>query len=139
MTKQDLYEFIRQHDLAVMATVSPSLTSESALVVVAVTPELELIFDTVRSSRKYTNLKENPSISFVIGWKGEITLQYEGVAEEPVGDELQLYKSLYFERYPDGRSREVWPGIVYFKVRPTWIRYCDYNPESRELPEFTFE
>lgn len=139
MTKQDLYEFIQQHDLAVMATVSPSLTSESALVVVAVTPELELIFDTVRSSRKYTNLKENPSISFVIGWKGEITLQYEGVAEEPVGDELQRYKSLYFERYPDGRAREVWPGIVYFKVLPTWIRYCDYNPDSRELPEFTFE
>ncbi len=139
MTKQDLYEFIQQHDLAVLATVSPTHTSESALVAVAVTPDLELIFDTVRSSRKYTNLKENPSISFVIGWKGEITLQYEGVAEEPVGDELHRYKSLYFARYPDGRSREVWPGIVYFKVRPTWIRYCDYNPDSRELPEFTFD
>jgi general stress protein 26 len=139
MTKQELYAFIRQHDQAVLATVSPSFTSESALVVVAVTPDLELIFDTVRSSRKYANLKENPSISFVIGWKGEITLQYEGVAEEPVGDELHRYKSLYFARYPDGRSREVWPGIVYFKVRPKWIRYCDYDPESRELPEFTFE
>lgn len=139
MTKQELYQFIQQHDLAVLATVSEALTSESALVVIAVTPDLELIFDTVRSSRKYTNLKQNPSISFVIGWKGEITLQYEGEAEEPTGDELHRYKSLYFARYPDGRAREVWPGIVYFKVRPKWIRYCDYNPEARELPEFTFE
>jgi general stress protein 26 len=139
MTKQELYEFIQQHDLAVLATVSPSLASESALVAIAVTPDLELIFDTVRSSRKYTNLKQNASISFVIGWKGEITLQYEGEAEEPVGEELHRYKSLYFARYPDGRAREVWPGISYFKVRPKWIRYCDYNPESRELPEFTFE
>ncbi len=139
MTKQELYEFIQQHDLAVLATVSPALTSESALVAVAVTPDLEIIFDTVRSSRKYTNIKQNSSISFVIGWKGEISLQYEGEAEEPTGAELHRYKSLYFARYPDGRSREVWPGIVYFKVKPKWIRYCDYNPASRELPEFTFE
>jgi general stress protein 26 len=139
MTKQELYEFIQRHDLAVLATVSPALTSESALVAFAVTPDLEIIFDTVRSSRKYTNLKQNASISFVIGWEGEITIQYEGEAEEPTGAELHRYKSLYFARYPDGRSREVWPGIVYFKVKPKWIRYCDYNPESRELPEFTFE
>jgi len=32
-----------------------------------VTPELEIIFDTVKSSRKYPNLKKNPLVAWVIG------------------------------------------------------------------------
>lgn len=47
---------------------------------IAITPELEIIFDTVKSSRKYPNLVARPSCAFVAGGWGatEQTVQYEG-------------------------------------------------------------
>lgn len=47
------------------------------------TPELEIIFDTVKSSRKFQNLMSNSISSFVVGWTGEITVQYEGEPHQP--------------------------------------------------------
>jgi hypothetical protein len=42
---------------------------------IAVSRKLEIIFDTVNSSRKYDNLPANQAASFVIGWEGEVTVQ----------------------------------------------------------------
>jgi hypothetical protein len=47
------------------------------------TPKPEIIFDTVPSSRKYPNLIARPVCSFVVGWAGEQTVQFEGHATEP--------------------------------------------------------
>jgi hypothetical protein len=47
----------------VLTTATNSGQPEAALVGFAVTPVLEIIFDTVRSSRKYPNLKENPRVA----------------------------------------------------------------------------
>jgi pyridoxine/pyridoxamine 5'-phosphate oxidase len=135
MTKREAYDFIRTRELAVMASVNGGNSPQAAVVAIAVTPELELIFDTVRSSRKYPNLKANPRIAFVIGWDDERTLQYEGEAHEPQGEELRRCQEIYFARYPDGRERLKWPGIVYLHVRPLWIRYSDFNSSSRGIGE----
>ena len=111
---------------------------QSALVGIAVTPDLEVIFDTVASSRKYGNLLANPAASLVIGWAGEVTVQYEGRAFQPVGAELSRYQQIYFEAYPDGPDRLSWPGIAYFVVRPKWIRYSDYDQRPPQIEEFKF-
>ena len=68
----------------------------------------------------------------------EITVQYEGIAEELEGIELAKYKKIYFAEFTDGPVRESWPGITYFVVRPKWVRYCDYNPAKRRIEEKTF-
>ena len=60
------------------------------------TPELEIIFDTVKSSRKFQNLISNSGCSFVFGWAGEITVQYEGQANQPDGAALAHYQDVYF-------------------------------------------
>jgi uncharacterized protein YhbP (UPF0306 family) len=138
MTKEELFCFIARQDLAVLATNSPSNAPQAALMGIAVTPELELIFDTVKSSRKYPNLIANPRVALVIGWNNEITVQYEGQASELQGEELKRCKEIYFQKWKDGPVREKWPGIVYFVVRPKWIRYCDYNPGTRNTVEMTF-
>jgi hypothetical protein len=31
-----------------------------------------------------------------------------------------------------------WPGITHFLVRPTWIRYSDYNPSPPLIEEVSF-
>jgi general stress protein 26 len=124
--------------LAVLTTADAAGRPEAALMGFAVTPELEIIFDTVKTSRKYPNLKKNPRVAWVIGCTTEVSVQYEGVAQELEGAELAYYKKLYFAAFPDGPARENWPGITYFVVRPKWIRYCDYNPGTRRIEEQEF-
>jgi pyridoxine/pyridoxamine 5'-phosphate oxidase len=136
MTKSDLYSFIAGCKLGVISTLSSSGSVQSALVGIAVTQDLEIIFDTVKSSRKYSNLKINPSCSLVVGWTGEQTLQYEGTATELQGTELQRCQTTYFQAWPDGPAGVAWPGIAYFSVRPTWIRYSDFDAKPPLIQEF---
>src|SRR5271165_3142173 len=135
MTKPDLFDFIHSQKLGVLGSLSPEGAPQSSLVGIAVTPDLEIIFDTVKSSRKYRNLTANPACSFSIGWSGEATLQYEGRTIEPSGDELVRYRSVYFKKWPDGPDRLSWPGITYFVVRPKWIRFCDYGQRPPLIQE----
>ena len=137
-TKRELYDFIREHKLGVLATVSSLNLPEAAVVGIAVTTDLEIVFDTIGTSRKSQNLRLNPKIAFVVGWDDEITVQYEGEADEPKGSELERCKKVYFERWPDGPEREQWPGITYFRVRPRWIRYSDFNKTPALITEQTF-
>jgi hypothetical protein len=118
---------------------SPSTaTPQSALIGIAVSPKLEIIFDTVKSSRKYPNLIGNPRCSLVIGWENEQTLQYEGIAGEPTGEELSRCQKIYFATWPDGPARLGWPGLTHFVVRPTWLRYSDFNQSPPQISELTF-
>ena len=66
-TKRELYNFIQKHKLGVLATVSSLNVPEAAVVGIAVTTDLELVFDTLGNSRKSQNLRLNPRIAFVIG------------------------------------------------------------------------
>ena len=105
---------------------------------IAVTPALEIVFDTLDSTRKYKNLIKRPTCSFVVGWGGEKTVQYEGIATEPTGAELERCQEAYFSVWPDGLARMSWPGIAYFFVRPTWIRYSDYDQNPPLIEEMLF-
>jgi pyridoxine/pyridoxamine 5'-phosphate oxidase len=138
MLADDLYAFIAQHRLAVLATAAADGTPQAALVGIAVTRELELVFDTVRSTRKAQNLAVNSHAAFVIGCTDEITCQYEGVAQELSGDDLAKYKQVYFAAFPDGPTRESWAGITYYVVRPRWIRFSDYSQSPPRIEEMRF-
>jgi len=124
MTKAFLYQFMSKHSYAVVSTVTKNHLPEAALVGIAVTKDLEIIFDTVTNSRKFENLMGNPAAALVIGWDNEQTLQYEGHAEIVTGNLLEIY----FRVFPDGRERmKQMKGLVHFCVRPRWIRYADFN------------
>jgi general stress protein 26 len=135
-----LLAFLRSERLAVQASSAADGAPQAAVVGFAVTDELELVFDTLASTRKARNLRRNPKIAFVIGGLGdrdERTVQYEGVADEPSGPELERLKREYYAVFPDGPSRISWPGLTYVRVRPTWIRYSDYNVDPPEIIELT--
>jgi uncharacterized pyridoxamine 5'-phosphate oxidase family protein len=127
MTRQEVYEFIRAETLAVFGTISPEGKPQAALVGIAVTEDLEIIFDTLRVTRKFRNIQHNPAASFVIGCTREVTVQYEGIARELLGaDELKHYQQIYFAKWPDGPTRLTWEGITYIVVKPAWIRFSDF-------------
>jgi hypothetical protein len=105
---------------------------------IAVGDDLELVFDTLSTTRKAENLRHNPSISFVIGGltpEDERSLQYDGSADFPEGAELDRVRELYFSTWPDGRDRLKWPGLVHVRVRPKWMRFSDYNQDPPFIVE----
>lgn len=105
------------------------------MVGIAVTTELEIIFDTLDSTRKCQNLRKRPRIAFVIGWDEDTTVQYEGIADEPAGSERDRILEAYFAVYPECRAHLSWPGITHFRARPVWARYSDFNPVG-QIVEF---
>jgi len=105
----------------------------------AISDQFEIVFDTLSTTRKAQNLRKNPRIALVVGGLvagDERTAQYEGVADEPAGAELDRLKQVYYAAYPDGPSRLNWPNLIYVRVRPTWIRYSDYNSDPPAIVEF---
>jgi general stress protein 26 len=135
MTRAELVDFLRHRSLAVEATNSVGRAPQTAVVGFVVTDALELFFDTVSSSRKYQNLKRDPRVAFAIGWDAESTVQLEGVADEPTGDDLARLQAIYFDRFKDGLTRRSWPGIVYIRVRPTWARFSDFGLTPPKIVE----
>lgn len=141
-TRSDILEFMRRHSLAVQASSSPSHAPQAAVVGFIVTDEFEVFFDTVDTTRKVLNLRHNAKIAFVIGGLtpgDEQTVQYEGLADEPKGLELERLKERYFLVFPDGRGRLSWPGLTYVRARPRWIRFSDFSQSPAEIVEFSFE
>jgi hypothetical protein len=140
MTRPELLLFMRGHRYAVEASVSPAGAAQAAVIGIAVTDAFEIVFDSVATTRKIQNLRHNPNIAFVIGGctGEERTVQYDGIADEPDGPELERLKEIYYRQFPDGPARLSWPGLVYVRVRPTWIRYSDFAKDPLEIVEFTF-
>jgi hypothetical protein len=126
-----LLAYLRSQRLGVLGTLSPSGEPQAALVSYAVTSNLEILFDTLQTTRKYRNMTANPRVSFTVGntmgHGDERTVQYEAIAEELAGDLLERLRPVYFATWPDGVQRVQWPHITWFVIRPQWIRYSDFN------------
>jgi general stress protein 26 len=133
MKKQDfLYRYIHKRMIAVLSTTGLK-GPESAVMEFGETKDLEIIFDTLSTTRKYKNLENKPSVSFVIGWEEGTTVQYEGVATELHGKQLTKYKKILFTKNPDFQKWEKLPNMTYFKVVPKWIRYSSMDKKPWEI------
>ena len=135
MDRADLVGFPRKQKLAVVATVAAGGVPQAAVVGFAVTDDLEVVFDTLTTTRKYRNALVEPRVAAVIGWDDEVTVQLEGVVDFPAGAELERIRDCYFAVYPDGRERLTWPGIVHARLRPAWIRYSDFRRTPPRIVE----
>jgi general stress protein 26 len=141
MTLADLLAFMRTERYAVQASVSKTHAAQAAVVGIAVSDDFEIVFDTLSDSRKANNLRANPSVAFVIGGTSgdERTVQYEGIADMPSGDELRRVREIYFRVFPDGRERLTWTGLIHVRVKPTWIRYSNFSSQPPLVIEFDAE
>jgi general stress protein 26 len=138
LTREHLLAFMCSHRYAVEASVSSNGGVQAAVVGIVVTDDYEIFFDTLAETRKARNLRRNAAIAFVIGGtapEDERSVQYEGVADQPEGADLERLTALYLERFPDGRERQSWPGLIYLRARPTWLRYSDFSRDPPEIVE----
>jgi pyridoxine/pyridoxamine 5'-phosphate oxidase len=137
MERADLHAFLARHRYGVVSSTAADGTAQSALVGIAVSAELEIVFDTLRTTRKFANLVARPQCSFVIGWDAEQTVQLEGTAELLTGERSRQFLDVYFATWPDGAERLSWPGLVHFVVTPRWVRYSDFDRTPPLIDETT--
>lgn len=138
MNRTDVYSFMSQCRYGVLSSISASGAPQSALMGIAITPGLEIVFDTIKSSRKFANLTTRPECSFVVGWGREQTVQYEGIAVELAGEERERCLETYFAVWPECKEHLNWQGIAHFIVRPRWVRYSDFAQAPPLIAEFRF-
>ena len=136
-----MIEFVKRHLYAVQATTAANGAPQAALIGFVAVGGLELFFDTFESTRKAANLERDRRIAFVIGGGAgdERTVQYEGLVDAPRGSELEQLQEQYFVKFPDGRRRAKLSGIRYYRARPLWVRYSDYNLNPPLVQEFSGE
>ena len=139
--QQKIADYISTQALGVITTVTVQGRPEAALLAVTETENLELIFGTESSTRKYRNLQHNPHVAFVIGhdFNARITIQYEGIAREISGDEAQQAKELHLKKNPGSSKYANKPQQRWFKVKPTWIRYMSLNERPADIFEISFD
>lgn len=73
----------------------------------------------------------------MIGWDNEQSVQLDGTADEPKNAELAALKRIYYAHWPDGPTRESWPGITWVRVKPHWLRFSDFNRAEGVVRELT--
>lgn len=124
--KAQLVDFIRKHRLGVIATIGPQGQPQGALVNIAVLPDLSLVFETTNETRKSDNIGRDPRVALAIGWDGQETLQYEGLAEIPDGRRLEMARDAFIAAFPLKAPDAHWPGNNYYLVTPCWLRFSSY-------------
>lgn len=138
-TRAGLLALLRAEKHWVLSSVAADGAPSSAVVGVAVTDDVDLVFDTLETTRKASNVARDDRVSLVM-WSGAVTAQIEGEATRIPPEDPAV--GAYLRTFPDGRSRLVWPGIAHFRVRPRWIRVSDFSgsePVVVEVPRSSFD
>lgn len=129
-SKAAFYDFLNSHKLAVISTLHANGTPEAAVIGFGQTPQLEIIFGTSNTSRKYKNIMADPHVALVVGWDDNQTVQYEGVAHELKPEELEIVREHYWRKTPSSEVYAKDPTERYFVVTPAWIRHAYVKGED---------
>ena len=125
MDEVDLIEYVRSHPDAVVATLGPHGEPQAAHLPVIATAMGELVFDARDDSRKVANIRRDPRVAVVLGGPDGTTVQVQGVADEPTGDDLVRCADAYAAVFAGSSIGS--PGIVVVRVTPDWTRFGDYR------------
>lgn len=135
MKKAELVRFLQRHRWAVEASVAADGGPQAAVIGIAVTDALEVVFDTSTRSRKAENLRRTKRAALVVGWDDAQTVQIEGDVDEPKGAERERLLAAYVAKFPDGDGRAKDPDITHFRIRPTWARFSDFREAEAKIEE----
>ena len=135
-----ILDYLKTQLLGVLATVSEDGRPQAALVAVTELPDLSVIFGTANTTRKYANLQREQRIAITVGHDVEVgvTVQYEGVAAELSGEELERYRARHLTKNPRAKKFAFSDTQRFFKVRPTWIRYSNLAAKPPLIFELSF-
>lgn len=130
-----MIEYVRAQRTGVVSTLGPGGAPQAAYLPLAVTDRGELVFDAKPDSRKVANLRRDGRIAIVIGGADGTTLQCEGVADAPGGDELERCAAAYVAAFPEFADSIGGGGVVVLRVVLQWARYGDFRDGATDLRE----
>lgn len=137
MELTEVLEFVKRHDLMVIATVDENDKPEAAVVEFGELDDFTIVIDTLTTSRKYKNLQSNTEVALVIGWDRDVTVQINATAQKLHGEALEKAKAAYFAKNKRAKKWENRSDVTYFGFRPTWIRYSDVGHDPWVIKEFS--
>ncbi len=132
--KAVVHTFLKSQKHMVIATASNGIP-EAALVGFCEGEDLNLVFGTSTTSRKFQNIQNNSRVALVFSDDKGITVQYEGIVSILLGKELAFYKKLYFEKSPGVKKYDSESNQIYLKIVPLWLRYTNKRKEPTEVFE----
>lgn len=135
LDRDSVVAFIRTHGDGVLSTLGPDGSPQSAYLTLTVTDRGELVLDAREASRKVANLRQDSRVAVVVGGADGVTLQAEGLADFPAGDEWQRCADAYQEAFPRFASSLHDPAIVVVRVRIVWARLSDFRSPTAVLRE----
>lgn len=138
-SKKQILDFIRQHKVAVLATVNSSALPEASALAFMIKDDFEIHIATYDSSRKFHNLKRNPKVALVIGWDHGKTVQIEGEAIEVTDpEEIKDMEWSDLEKMPTVAKYIKPERAVFLKIKPKWLKYSDFSTEPWQIEELRF-
>lgn len=135
---QMVNDFIKEHNIAVISTVTHDFLPESAVMGIYPGENFEIFFGTLKDSRKYQNLIKNPRVALVIGWDQGRTIQYEGEVVEISGDALKEFEKTSMATMPTAAKYTSDQNAAFFKIIPKWIKYTNASVDPWDEAEIKF-
>ena len=127
MNRQELIEYVRAQGDGIVATAGADGAPEAAYLAIAATEAGELIFDARLGSRKIANIRANPRVAVVFGGRDDMTLQCEGLADLPEGDDRARCAAAYAATFPQFARSLSNDDIVVVRITPSWARFGDFR------------
>lgn len=134
MDRTEFIGYVRGHGDAVVSTIGPDGAPQAAYLSVAATDRGELVFDARPTSRKVSNIRRDSRVAVVIGGADGTTLQCEGEADLPEGEELERCAAAYVSAFPQFAD-SLASGVVVIRVRLVWARYGDFRGRGAEMSD----
>jgi Pyridoxamine 5'-phosphate oxidase len=131
----ELIDYVHAQRDGVVTTVGPDGGPQAAYLSLAATGRGELVFDAKADSRKVANLRRDPRVAVVAGGRDGTTLQGEGRAVFPEGEELARAEAAYLAAFPEFGPSLRRAGVVVILVRLNWARFGDYRAETPVITE----
>ena len=138
--KKTLYEFLKEHPAAHLATVNPDGKPFISTVYFYANSMAELFIATLSKTEKYKNIQADSHVALVVTDEdAQKTVQITGTASE---EQNPAVKMAILEQLAtlQARNKSGWPPPIVkldkgqlrlIKVIPTWVRLSDFkNPEN---------
>lgn len=137
--EKKIFAFLGKHSLLTMATLSAESKLEASTVEFFVTDRLHMFIGVHKDSRKYQNLKQNKNVALVVGGYEELTVQYEGEANEVDAEMVSEYQERFLATHlRDIKYIGIYKDLRYFRIVPKWIRYVDVRKKPWKQFEVEF-
>lgn len=137
MSIKKAFEFLKDNETCVLATVTKDGVPQAATVGYSVDGDFNFLIGTNKNTRKYQNLMKSNKVALVIGFLGPKTVQLEGLAKELEITDKRVEDHL--AKLPGAVKFKIQLGQTYFLVKPIWLRFTDYSENQQIFETKVFE